>query len=434
MNVLLVTFEPSGKIVGGLGIFSEAIHKELNAVEGIEVKTLYLNPSLPSEEKCETVDYELFLGSEDEDFLKTEPYYNGLEKEYLTQLGDFQPDVIHLNDRQTCLPFLVNEKSVFSLHLPFALSLGYNPMNVSPEISEIFDLERSICQSGVPVIVYSDFMQREVHSKITINSSPMKLLLGIDQDKFYSGEKKKLICFVGRFSETHKGFLTFLRAISMINAFLEEKGYTVELYGRGNVDGIELPSSIVHSGFLDEAEKIKKLAETEIVVMPSRYEPFGYVGLEAISSGCTLITTKGMGQEEYANDSNALFIDQIHPVDLATKIVQAVVNPKAKNDHPECKSIFTIQEFVKMHVEIYQEVMNGEIAFRQYFSSYPTLTFREEASKHDINFHIDELLSTFSEWELERAIFVSPFLFLKRCLMFAPGISMTKGTFSAARP
>ncbi|HBG36768.1 MAG TPA: hypothetical protein DDW88_06865 [Treponema sp.] len=34
--------------------------------------------------------------------------------------------------------------------------------------------------------------------------------------------------------------------------------------------------------------------------MPSRYEPFGLTGLEAMASGCLLLATRGLGMDEYA--------------------------------------------------------------------------------------------------------------------------------------
>ena len=68
---------------------------------------------------------------------------------------------------------------------------------------------------------------------------------------------------------------------------------------------ILIPSSLDASlfdkvDFLEGQNLYDEYAKTHIVVMPSRYEPFGLTGLEAMASGCLLLVTQGLGMDEYA--------------------------------------------------------------------------------------------------------------------------------------
>ncbi len=50
--------------------------------------------------------------------------------------------------------------------------------------------------------------------------------------------------------------------------------------------------NVVVLGAVDEAKKASLLSNADLVVMPSRVEPFGIVGLEAVSYGRRIVATK----------------------------------------------------------------------------------------------------------------------------------------------
>ena len=59
-------------------------------------------------------------------------------------------------------------------------------------------------------------------------------------------------------------------------------------------------------GYLSGDAKWAFLQHCDAIVFPSRHEPFGIVGLEAMAAGSVLITSRVDGIGEYADDGNSV--------------------------------------------------------------------------------------------------------------------------------
>jgi glycosyltransferase involved in cell wall biosynthesis len=55
-----------------------------------------------------------------------------------------------------------------------------------------------------------------------------------------------------------------------------------------------------HYGYLTGRNYVRMFQETDVFIFPSLYEGFPAVPLEAMASGCALVTTRVSGVEEYA--------------------------------------------------------------------------------------------------------------------------------------
>lgn len=68
----------------------------------------------------------------------------------------------------------------------------------------------------------------------------------------------------------------------------------------------EYPDKLVLVGYLAGNDKWAFLQHCDAILFPSRHEPFGIVGLEAMAAGTVLITSRVDGIGEYADDTNSV--------------------------------------------------------------------------------------------------------------------------------
>jgi glycogen(starch) synthase len=116
-----------------------------------------------------------------------------------------------------------------------------------------------------------------------------------------------LVAAVGRL-EWEKGFTTLLRALPAVGA--RHPSLRTVIAGAGSYRpalealltdlgglAVELP------GRLDQPELAGLMAVADVIVVPSRYEPFGLVALEAMAAGtCVVVTATGGLAEQVEDD------------------------------------------------------------------------------------------------------------------------------------
>lgn len=373
MKILLVTNEDPGNIVGGLGIFIRDFSYALKQKVEVKILLIHLNrlEDVDSENKpSELVDYYIKVDrsySENRictrDVLKAEESIEVLEKCFPI-FDEFKPDVIHINDRQVWLPFRNLHNTVFSLHLsmPDMVSLRgldgfwFNELKI----------EKDACAKANALIVYSHFMQNVVWNSLCDFSAPLILPLGFDSSKYHSDKNpdKIVISFFGRLVEGHKGFVEFVQAVDSINSDLLNR-YDVEfnLYGKGEVPKWLPTDRFTNIGFLEGDKLVEAYAKTNIVVMPSKYEPFGLVGLEALASGCLLLATEGLGMDEYLQKDKNYISIKADQFDIKNKIEMVLNNPGkflgCENIIINSVSSWTWDRCVQEHLKVYLQVLQG---------------------------------------------------------------------------
>ncbi|MGZ6807963.1 MAG: glycosyltransferase family 4 protein, partial [Mycobacteriaceae bacterium] len=90
--------------------------------------------------------------------------------------------------------------------------------------------------------------------------------------------------------------------------------------------------AVTFTGHLNGAQLLSQLARADAVVLPSRYEPFGIVALEAAAAGAPLVASSAGGLGEAVLDGVTGL--SFTPGDVAglTAAVQAVLDdPRAAN-------------------------------------------------------------------------------------------------------
>jgi glycosyltransferase involved in cell wall biosynthesis len=363
MKILFVTSEHPGNPLGGLGVYTARQCTGLRAL-GHEVKIILINiMHLDNTEaqKLYPVDYTFTPKSsyptetQEGKILDTSAY---LAYEVSKVEESFQPDVIHLNDRQTFLPFRFSKRAIYSKHLIISDLFGTQGMNFT--WFQELNIEKMAVTQSEFVLAYSRFMVDRIYKSLSVHPTILQLPLGIPlEDYSDSGPSKELrIAYFGRFENVQKGFLEFTRAVEVLGTdFLKKYKVVLSLYGKGELPDNFDQSPYKYVGYKSGKALQKAYRNTDIVVMPSRYEPFGYVGLEALASGCALLVTKGLGMDEYLTDDNHIPITDDYN-DIAKKLRSIIMDHEARKALrlKARKSVehWTLERSIQAHEQAYQ--------------------------------------------------------------------------------
>ncbi|MBS3900571.1 MAG: DUF1957 domain-containing protein [Dethiobacter sp.] len=176
--------------------------------------------------------------------------------------------------------------------------------------------EQKLAEGADQLICCSNFMAHEVSrlfsvplSKISVIQNgvmPEKVVarrLQGEERRKYADDKEAIIYFVGRLVR-EKGVEVLMRAlISVLPVFpntktvISGKGPMLELLRRLATEH-DVADKVLFTGFVTDEERNRLLATADITVLPSLYEPFGIVALEAMAAAAPLIVSDvgGLGE------------------------------------------------------------------------------------------------------------------------------------------
>ena len=214
---------------------------------------------------------------------------------------------------------------------------------------------------------------KEFHGRARI------LYNGVDVDKYKPSNKegdirKKYGLPEGRFIfsvarlQPQKGYDYLLEAFAEISK--KHKDVSLVILGRGPMEG-ELKKKcfelkIYDKVFfitqkLDEDDVSKLYAACELFALPSKWEPFGMVFAEAMSSGKPTIGTRIGGIPEIITPGTGLLCEPCSSKDLAEKIDFVLSNPKAGRrfgleGRKRVAKVFTWENAVKGYEAMYKGI------------------------------------------------------------------------------
>lgn len=133
-----------------------------------------------------------------------------------------------------------------------------------------------------------------------------------------------------------KGVDLLLRAVKSLSD-LTELQFSVRLAGKGSLrEELELQASnlgisdrVIFLGRLSREEMQKEMQEANCKVLPSRYEAFGVVLIEAMATGLPLIATRSGGPDSIVTMDNGLLIERENSDDLAEAMQEMMAHIKA---------------------------------------------------------------------------------------------------------
>jgi glycogen synthase len=362
MRVLLVSWEYPPVVVGGLGRHVHALARELTTA-GHEVVVLCRQPTGSDAATHPTTDsleagVRILRAAEDPIHLEfardlvawTLAMGHTLVRTALTRLDGWRPDVVHAHDwlvahPATTLADVLGVPLVATIHATEAgRHSGWLP---GPLNRAVHSVEWALAKRADAVITCSRAMRAEVARLFDVEGAHV-VHNGIDtrgwrvrrdraavvRERYAPGDGP-VLAFVGRL-EYEKGVQDLLAALPRIRR--RHPGTRLLVAGTGTqreflgdeVRRLRLGRAVTFTGHLPDRDLAALLVAADAVVLPSRYEPFGIVALEAAAAGATLVasTAGGLGELVIEGETGWSFPPGDVPA-LAAAVTRALEAPAA---------------------------------------------------------------------------------------------------------
>jgi glycogen(starch) synthase len=389
VRVLIVSWEFPPLLVGGLGRHVGELAPAL-AELGHEVRVLTRgrDPQPSTERVCGVTVHraaadglDIDLGSESV-LAWSQAFEHSLVRAGLAMLAGWQPQVIHAHD------WLVAQTAV-TLHLASAAPVVAT-MHASeygrrqgwlaePLPRAIHSVERWLCGRASRVIVCSQFMAAEVRQLYGLPAAKVEVIgNGVRAPRAAAGRSepagqlpapggRPLIAFAGRLVH-EKGVQELIKALPLLRA--EFPGLRAVVAGvggqlaeqRDRAERYGVAELISWSGFLDQDDLHRLLAAADVVVVPSVYEPFGMIALEAQLAGTPVAVTDTGGLAELVEHgvTGVRFASQ-DPAALAEAVAVLLRDPEraarmARAAQRRARSDFSWPEVARRTAAVYQAV------------------------------------------------------------------------------
>ena len=190
----------------------------------------------------------------------------------------------------------------------------------------------------------------------------------IPVENFYisSNQNSEFTFFSLAFLEGKKGFDVLLKAFSkyfrnsksklLIGGDGSQKEFLINL-----TKELGIENQVEFLGRLSREEVAKYMSLCDAFVLPSKYETFGVVYIEALASGKPIIGTYNGGAEDIINKDNGLIVkvDDVDALGLAMKDIRENINLYDPNKiRSECIEKFSKKKIINEILKVYNEVLN----------------------------------------------------------------------------
>ncbi len=293
-----------------------------------------------------------------------------LIEEYLNWIiEEFQVEVVHLN---TCFAWSAFAFSLFrnKFSVPVLLTI-HAPFFYQTEISP---LAAKVCKQVDQICCVSKWVVTEMQKllpdaknnlRLIYNGLPMPIL---EPDPLCLTPVTLLL--LGRFTH-EKGFDTAIKAFHL----LKIRGINARLIIGGEgpyrsflenlVEILELKEEVQFIGRVGREQVPILLNQASIVIVPSYFESFGLIALEAMQMQRPVIASKVGGlQEIVSHEETGLLVPPEDPEALCIAINSLINQPqKARNMGQQgrlrAKENFTLEKNVVQYEEVYKELIEA---------------------------------------------------------------------------
>jgi glycosyltransferase involved in cell wall biosynthesis len=347
MRVFMLSWEYPPRIIGGLARHVEGLSRSLASM-GHEVHVITLDfPGAPLEERDGSLYiHRVPVGIPAPTFHNWVMVFNHFFEKRLGQLAkEFgAPDVVHIHDWLTvsagvAAKHLLRVPLVMTFH---STEYSRSSSSTSPESAMVEGLEWWGSFEASQVIAVSAWMKSEVVARFKLPPEKVvEIPNGVDVSKYAKpvdvqatrtkwkvlpGEK--LITAVGRLT-SQKGFDDLIRAYPEIRKSVP--GSRLLVMGEGYMreeletlaENVRVKGTTTFAGFVSDSDVIDAIKSSDVIAIPSRFEPFGIIALEAMAGGTPIVVSKVGGLAEIVEDAvDGLEVEPNNPSSLAKATVR----------------------------------------------------------------------------------------------------------------
>ncbi|MCL6752278.1 glycosyltransferase family 1 protein [Nostoc sp. CCCryo 231-06] len=276
--------------------------------------------------------------------------------------NDFTYQLVHTNYWLSSwvgmeLKKIQHSKQVHTYH-----SLGvvkYNSIEDIPQIASVrLAVEKDVLEKAERIVATSPQEQQHMRSLVSTKGNIDVIPCGTDIQRFGSiareaaraelgiEKETKVVLYVGRF-DPRKGIETLVRAVNE-SELRDSKNLQLIIGGGstpGNSDGIErdriqgIINELGMSDFTTFAGRLSQdilptyYATADVCVVPSHYEPFGLVAIEAMASGTPVVASDVGGlQFTVVNEETGLLAAPQDVDSFASAIDRILLNPEWRDE------------------------------------------------------------------------------------------------------
>lgn len=346
-RILTLSWEYPPHKVGGLAEHVYELSKGLIR-KGLEVHVITLG-AFPYEENAGVCLHRIALDTWSPDFISRMNEEMRRIGAAIIEAPETEPDLIHAHDWMVSsaaldLAFKYQKPLVSTIHsTEFGRSQGIK----GGYQMRIHELEEHLIRLSAHVIVCSESMKREVQSLFGASERISVVPNGVDVAKFdflvdkpgikgrFCGSRNaKMILFIGRLVY-QKGVNVLVGALPRILASLKDEIKLV-IVGEGPMrpqlerDAAYLGVShhVVFTGYLDDYTVRSLLKAADVVVLPSLYEPFGIVALEALAAQTPVVVSDVGGLSELIGAGEGIKV----PPDNSDSLAEALITLLSDED------------------------------------------------------------------------------------------------------
>lgn len=300
-------------------------------------------------------------------------------------------DLVHNHDWLTAYAARVVKHSynvplVATIH---ATEYGRNHGLHTDEQRYISDVEWWLTYEAWRVIVCSRYMEQELYQVFQLPRDKLRVIPnGVLPEKFavrktdtefrnkYAQPDQKIVFFVGRLVQ-EKGVQVLLEAMPKVLSYNPKTKLVIggkgpsEHYLKQRSQELGIDHNVYFTGYIDDATRNKLYQSADVAVVPSLYEPFGIVALEAMAAGTPLVVSDTGGLREIIqHEVNGLKAYTGSANSLADNILRFLCDPafarKAQvRASQEVEEIYNWQEIAKQTSEVYEDVVRSNFGLLQ---------------------------------------------------------------------
>jgi glycogen synthase len=384
LRIFMLSWEYPPRIIGGLSRHVDGLSKAL-ANMGHEVHVVTLDfPETPYEEEHGSLYiHRVGVDIPTPTFHTWVLLFNHFFEKRTGQLAKKYgaPDIVHTHDWLTvsggvAAKHLLRVPLVMTFHSTEASRSSNSP---SPESAMVEGLEWWGSFEAARVIAVSAWMKSEVVPMFQIPTykvaeipnavDPLKFEGPIDtqaiRERWKVKEGERLITAVGRFT-SQKGFDDLIRAYPAIRRAIPASRLLLmgDGYMRGELESLaereQVRENTTFTGFVSDSDLIGALKSSDVVVVPSRFEPFGIIALEAMASGVPVVVSRVGGLAEIVEDTvDGLEVEPNSPASIAEATVKvlsdrAFASRLAEKGREKAK-VYSWENAARRTLEAYQE-------------------------------------------------------------------------------
>ncbi len=378
----MITWEYPPRIVGGLAIHCKGLAEGL-ARNGHKVDVITVGYDLPEYENINGVNVYRVKPISHPNFLTWTLFMAEEMEKKLGILGIDNYDVIHCHDWMT---HFVGANLKHACKMPYVQSIHSTEIGrcgglYSDDSRAIHTIEYLSTYESCQVITVSYSLKEEVCNifktpedkvKVIYNGiDPWEFDIDMSQDEILNFRRsigvqddEKMILFVGRLTY-QKGVEYLIRAMPKI---LEKHNVKLVIAGSGDMRNyledlsyqLNIRHKVIFLGFVSK-EMLKKLYKSsDIVVIPSLYEPFGIVALEAMASGTPVVVSSVGGLKEIIkHEYNGVWVYPKNPDSIAWGVDRVLSDPNfrdyiVKNAKKDVYEKYSWDNIAKETVNVYK--------------------------------------------------------------------------------